>query len=774
MKCPFLVKRKDVFDKDGKKIGEDIEIQNCLKNECMVYDSAIKLCSLLSSNMKTGILIEDFKNGIKELREEMFQRAEATGIVISSTVQTMQDAVLGRFDILKKQNEVIALGFDRLLEMENSMLNVFKESGAAMNTSISLLRDAVESNGNNLKSTVAALNDSVQQISQAQNSFAGDMKNLFGEQNKYLDKLDQDMLNKAEVMKNDVEKLMATSQTSLETVNSTIDKSLAVAQDLCKKVELLDTLVAQSGSLSELVRNEISGIKAEGMNVMGSIAFKFDELGKVFADNAGFQESKVQDLMQKLDAISEVLRTELGGVKAEGLTGLNEIKTGALSLLTGIKDGVESMKSENRTSTDELKQEITKYLDMITSLTGTFNTDIKVTLGDLQKGLSGFDGQFSQIETNLKSINESLGTMNHSYIESLGKIAGLAETMRQGVEKIGDGITFKLDEFGQIFKNELAGARSGVIEPISDIKGGMVRLEELFGESRTSLADMSSMMSNLNRNYLESLSKIAGLAEGMRKGVDQVGEGMQDSVKDLVSAMKNEIGALEKQYETTFRDISRLADKFSELNSRLDKMTNEVQRDFKESFERQTQVSDFTKDILKNIKDYFDREDARYKDEQLMHKRRDGIDHFDRATLYFYRGKYELALQEVDKALEIEKTAEYLNLKGLILTELARQDEAKKVFWEALKMEPNMSEIYNNLGVLYLKMKKLDDAVAAFEDAIKRNVNYALAYVHLGKAFVEMEKYDDAMKAFDRALQIDPGNREAQEAVAMYREGKVG
>ncbi|HEX7320412.1 MAG TPA: tetratricopeptide repeat protein [bacterium] len=774
MKCPFLVKRKDVFDKDGKKIGEDIEIQNCIKNECMVYDSAIKLCSMLSSNMKTGILIEDFKNGIKELREEMFQRAEATGIVISSTVQTMQDAMLGRFDILKKQNEVIALGFDRLFEMDNSMLNVFKESGTAMNTSIGLLRDAIENNGNNLKSTVAALHDSVQQMSQAQTSFAGDIKNLFGEQNRYLDKLDQDMLNKAEVLKNDVEKLMATSQTSMETINTTIGKSLAVAQDLYKKVELLDALLAQSSSLSELVKNEISGIKAEGMNVMGSIAFKFDELGKVFADNARFQESKVQDLMQKLDAISDVLKTELSGVKSEGLAGLSEIKTGALSLLAGIKDSVESMKKENGAATSDLKQEITKYLEMITSLTGTFNTDIKLTLSDLQKGLGGFDSQFGQIETNLKNIHEALGTMNHSYIESLGKIAGLAETMRQGVEKIGDGINFKLDEFGQVFKNELAGARSDVIEPIADMKNGVIKLEELFGESRTSLAEMSSMMSNLNRNYLESLSKIAGLAEGMRKGVDQVGEGMQDSVKDLVSAMKNEIGALEKQYETTFRDIARLADKFSELNSRLDKMTNEVQRDFKESFERQTQVSDFTRDILKNIKDYFDREDARYGDEKSMQKRREGIDHFDRSTLYFYRGKYELALHEVDKALEIERTAEYLNIKGLVLTELARQDEAKKAFWEALKMEPNMSEIYNNLGVLYLKMKKLDDAVAAFEDAIKRNVNYALAYVHLGKAFVEMEKYDDAMKAFDRALQIDPGNREAQEAVAMYREGKVG
>ncbi len=116
MKCPFLVKRKEIYDRDGKKIGEELEIRDCIKNECMVYDGAAKLCSLLSSNIKNGIMIEDFKNGVKELKDEMFQRNEALGVIVSTTIQTLQDALLNRFDIMKKQNEVIALGFDRLLE----------------------------------------------------------------------------------------------------------------------------------------------------------------------------------------------------------------------------------------------------------------------------------------------------------------------------------------------------------------------------------------------------------------------------------------------------------------------------------------------------------------------------------------------------------------------------------------------------------------------------------------------------------------------------------
>ena len=110
MKCPFLIKRRDVYD-DGKKIDEEIELLECMKNECMVYDSATKLCSLLSSNMKTGVLIEDYKKGVKEVKEEIFQRAEALREGVSESLTTMQEGLLGRLDVQKKQIEVMILGF---------------------------------------------------------------------------------------------------------------------------------------------------------------------------------------------------------------------------------------------------------------------------------------------------------------------------------------------------------------------------------------------------------------------------------------------------------------------------------------------------------------------------------------------------------------------------------------------------------------------------------------------------------------------------------------
>jgi tetratricopeptide (TPR) repeat protein len=259
----------------------------------------------------------------------------------------------------------------------------------------------------------------------------------------------------------------------------------------------------------------------------------------------------------------------------------------------------------------------------------------------------------------------------------------------------------------------------------------------------------------------------------MRKGVDNVGAGMQEAVKDLIFEMKKEIGELEEQYEKTFGVIARLSEKFGELNTQLNRMTNEIQKQFNDLLEQQLEISKFSNEVLKNLKEYFAKQDEQYKEEQLAKKKKDALDHFDRATLYYYRGNYDLALNEIERALELDRLAEYLNLRGLIFTELGRDNEAKKSFEEALKLEPNLAEIYNNFGLLYIKIKKLNEAAGMFQEAIKRNVNYSLAYVHMGKVLFELERYDEAISAFQRALEIDPTNSEAKEAIELYRQGKL-
>jgi tetratricopeptide (TPR) repeat protein len=488
-------------------------------------------------------------------------------------------------------------------------------------------------------------------------------------------------------------------------------------------------------------------------------------------------------LILGFDRLSELLTNKLGEIK----DGFNKFAENTLSL----QNTVVEIKNVN----EHLFDELAEYSDTIYPKVDVLNSTLEKLTTTNQSGMETIGQEIDKAVVSSQKILEKIDIVN----TIVGGIDSANELVKNEIEGVKnemvnglDNIVAKFDKLGEIlygvlagdFKNELAQYIDAVKTEINALKMNQitsfdtiqttaVKFEDLFKSSSDSLATINSTMSDLNKNYLQSLGKIAGLAEGMRRGVEKVGEGLHGSVEDLISEMKKEIGALEKQYKKTFDDVGKLSDKFEDLNSGLRVMTNEVQKEFKDSLSRQAELSDHTKVILENIKGYFEKEDARYKEEQRMFKKQEGIDHFDRATLYYYRGNYELALNEINKALEIEKTAEYLNLKGLLLAELGRFDESRKVYTEALKLEPDLAEIHNNLGLLYIRMKKFDDAVISLREAIKKNVNYSLAYVNLGKALIDLERFDDAIKAYSRALEIDPSNQEAREAINLYKEGKI-
>ncbi len=248
---------------------------------------------------------------------------------------------------------------------------------------------------------------------------------------------------------------------------------------------------------------------------------------------------------------------------------------------------------------------------------------------------------------------------------------------------------------------------------------------------------------------------------------------MAESMKTVTSEASERLSAVGKQYEKTFNAVEKFAEKFEDLNNRVVEMTSLITREFTESLDRQTKLSEYTKDILENIQGFLQKEADRFEKEQELNKKKTALDHFDRATLYFYRGNYELALTEIDRALEIDETAEYFNLKGLILAELGKYEDSKAAYLRAIELEPEFSELHNNLGLLYLRMKNVNEAVLSFEESVKKNVNNAMAYVNLGNALIELEKFEEALKAYNKALQIDPSNQEAKEAVKLYKEGKI-
>ncbi len=130
------------------------------------------------------------------------------------------------------------------------------------------------------------------------------------------------------------------------------------------------------------------------------------------------------------------------------------------------------------------------------------------------------------------------------------------------------------------------------------------------------------------------------------------------------------------------------------------------------------------------------------------------------------QGQHAQALEQVDKYLAGKpKDAQGRFLKGIVLTEMNKPNEAITVFTKLTEDYPELPEPYNNLAVIYAQQKQFDKAKQALEMAIRTHPSYATAHENLGDIYARL-----ASQAYDKALQIDSSNSSAQNKLALIRD----
>ena len=128
-------------------------------------------------------------------------------------------------------------------------------------------------------------------------------------------------------------------------------------------------------------------------------------------------------------------------------------------------------------------------------------------------------------------------------------------------------------------------------------------------------------------------------------------------------------------------------------------------------------------------------------------------------------GQYAEALTRVDAGLiQTPRDKQLRFLKGVILTEQSKPNEAIAVFTKLTEDFPELPEPYNNLAVLFAASGQYDKARAALEMAIRTNPTYATAHENLGDVYAKL-----ASQAYDKALQLDSGNATAKSKLTMIR-----
>ncbi|HEY0562037.1 MAG TPA: tetratricopeptide repeat protein [Methylophilus sp.] len=127
------------------------------------------------------------------------------------------------------------------------------------------------------------------------------------------------------------------------------------------------------------------------------------------------------------------------------------------------------------------------------------------------------------------------------------------------------------------------------------------------------------------------------------------------------------------------------------------------------------------------------------------------------------QGNQATALEKVNAYIGANpKDAEALFMKGVILVEMGKRDEAVKAFTDLTAKYPNLPEPYNNLAVLYADQGQYDKARLALETAIKTHPSYATAHENLGDIYARL-----ASEAYDKAFKLDTSNARAQSKLSM-------
>ena len=145
------------------------------------------------------------------------------------------------------------------------------------------------------------------------------------------------------------------------------------------------------------------------------------------------------------------------------------------------------------------------------------------------------------------------------------------------------------------------------------------------------------------------------------------------------------------------------------------------------------------------------------------------------AKLRFLEGKYDDALESLDKALKINPEDEsVLSLKGAALLSLGRYEDALKALDKALEINPKNESALSGKGIALFSLGRYEDALNVFDATLEINPKDESALLRKGGALVSLGRYEDALNVFDATLEINPKDKFALsgKGIALFSLGR--
>ena len=122
---------------------------------------------------------------------------------------------------------------------------------------------------------------------------------------------------------------------------------------------------------------------------------------------------------------------------------------------------------------------------------------------------------------------------------------------------------------------------------------------------------------------------------------------------------------------------------------------------------------------------------------------------------YLNLQNYTEAEKYFDKLLYVHKKPEIFYIQANIHKQLKKYDSAINYFEEAIQLNPNFSEAYNNLGNTKKRVGKIDEAISCFKKAIELKENNIEAHLNLANVYKENRYFNEIIKIYEKILSFN-------------------
>lgn len=127
-----------------------------------------------------------------------------------------------------------------------------------------------------------------------------------------------------------------------------------------------------------------------------------------------------------------------------------------------------------------------------------------------------------------------------------------------------------------------------------------------------------------------------------------------------------------------------------------------------------------------------------------------------RAEILHAQKSYLDAVDYYRAALKKQNSAITWNKMGITQLQLGRDEDARKSFEKAAKLDKAYPDAINNLGVTDYKLKKYSRAIKRYKKAIELREATASFHSNLGAAYFSKKELNRALAEYQRAFQLDP------------------